>query len=294
MSKSIQRPFAIALMELRTAVTLCCWVIGLSLLAQMVVWSLLTFTDLRYRMVEEAPTAEKTSAVLSAEDLRRQAVHEAGAEEAGMTPVEVNRQSSREDTVLRLVTGISTALGTLACAALLPLLGLAVVLAAGSATPGANRAAGAFVWAVVLVVLSLPMAQLFNDLPYDGLFAGYAGMVADVEAARGLGPSSLDSATDGGILFYGKYCVLPALCIAAITAIGVRFRAGLEDGLPLREDFRLDPELEREVAKIKTSSLHEGGRMAGALHAALQPGGQALKAPSVRQISAGDPLHRPI
>jgi len=296
MSKHATRQFAAALKELRTAVTFCCWGIGLALLAQAVVWSLLTFTDIRYRIVEEAPRPEQATEVLGTDDLRRQSVRETGDSQAdaGRTPIDVNRQYSGADTVLRTITGISIAAGTLAAVSLLPLLGLAVVLAAGAGTSGVNRAAGAFVWAVVLVVLALPLSQLFESVPFGGLFATYASMAADVEVFRGDPATNLDSSTDGGILFYGRYCILPLAGLAAIAATGLRFRAGIEAGLIPQENFQLDPELEKEVAKIKAGSLIGGGRVLGALQSALKPGQPEMKTASLREVSPGEPLHRPI
>lgn len=290
------RQFAAALKELRTAVTFCCWALGVALLAQTVVWSLLTFTDLRYRVVEAAARPEAATEVLGAEELRRQAVRETGdgQNDAGRAPIDINRQYSGADTVFRTVTGISIATGTMAAVTLLPLLGLAVLLAAGAATPGVNRAAGAFVWAVVLVMLTLPLSHLFANVPFDGLFASYAAMSADVEMSRGNPMPGHDSATDGGVLFYGRYCLLPVMCLAGIAATGLRFRAGIEAGVIPAENFQLDPELEREVSRIKTGSLIGGGRVIGALQSALKPGQPEMKTASLREISPGEPLQRPI
>jgi hypothetical protein len=294
MSRPTRRNFNSAFKDLRTAVSFCCWAIGLSLFAQAVVWSLLTFTDIRYRELEAAARPEQASAVMSAEEIRRTTVRETGDGQidAEIAAVDVNRQFSRAEPILRAVTGISIAIGTLAAAALLPLIGLAVCVGAGSATPGVNIAVASFVWAVILVVLAMPLSQIFENVPFNGLFASYAAIASDVEISRGTAPPNEASVTDGGLLFYGRYCVLPLASVIAIAAIGLRFRAGVEAGLLPGESLRLDPELEKEVAKVKAGSLHSGGRVMGALESALKPGQPELKTATIRQVSTGESLPR--
>ncbi|QOJ18233.1 MAG: hypothetical protein HRU76_11825 [Phycisphaeraceae bacterium] len=293
METAVNRHFAIALKELRSAVTWCCWLLGLALAVQVVAWSLLTYTDMRYtRIVERAD--EHATTIVTPEERRRQSIREAASVEADpdVEPADVNRQYSSQDRILGLAVGVAGAAGTMGTLALLPLLGLGVVLAAGSATRGVDRAAGAFVWAVVLVMITLPWGLVFEALPFDGLFVSYATLTSEVEAARGITLGGEAEPTGGGILFYGRYLILPVAGMAGITAIGLRFRAGVEEGLLPRENFRLDPQLEKEVAKIKPGSLVGGGRTAGALQSTITRNDEPAPGRSIRQVSPGEPLKR--
>ena len=300
MQTAVHRHFAIALKELQTGVTICCWVIGIALLAQVIAWSLVTYTDIRYVSHESTPDANVTSVVQS-DDIRRELLPDAGEADPDIVALDVNRQFSKADHLLAVVSGLSGALGTMAILALLPLLGLAVVLGAGAATPGVDRAAGAFVWAVVLVTLALPWGSFFEAMPFDGLFANYEVLTSDVEIARSeVDATGLERATSSGLMFYGRYCILPLACVAGIAAIGLRFRAGIEAGLISKENYKLDPELEKEVAGLKATSLMGGSRSTGAFKAAVNKQGDentAKKAPDDRpisQLTAGDRPNRPI
>ncbi len=64
MSQPINRSLCIALGRMRFVIVTSCWVIALSLVAQVVVWSLCTFTELRFASPEvagEAPLVVKKS-----------------------------------------------------------------------------------------------------------------------------------------------------------------------------------------------------------------------------------------
>ena len=46
----LQAPYVSAsLARLRRGVTLCCWIVGLSLVAQMLIWAVATFMDVRFQ-----------------------------------------------------------------------------------------------------------------------------------------------------------------------------------------------------------------------------------------------------
>lgn len=297
MSYSPTRHSALALAQLRNSVAICCWIVGVALLIQIITWSLATFTDIRYEKLEES--AARSPAVLTPEEVRRNAIHSANERlvEADRTTVEVNRVFSRTDRVFQVLNDVASGGGILAAVTLLPLLGLGVVLAAGAAVPGVERTVGSFVWAIVITMLVLPLGKMMESMPFNGLFVSYASMMAEIEAVR--------ASDEAGFLFYGKYLLLPTACMAGIAAVGLRFRGATFAGLLPREDHRLDPELEREVANTKATSLvGGGGRAAGALNNAIRTEEPAKAAPSIkidpaparslRQVSPGDPLRRPI
>lgn len=300
MSYSPTRHSALALAQLRNSVAACCWVVGVALLIQVLTWSLSSFTDLRYRNIQA--TAESAAPrVLSPEEVRRQAIQskQNGPVTLDHDEVEVNRVFSRYDRYFMIQTDLASGLGILASVALLPLLGLGVVLAAGASVPGVDRTVGSFIWAIVIAMLVLPLGSFIEAMPFNGLFASYDSMMAEVERFR--------AGDGGGVVFFGKYLLLPVACMAGIAAVGLRFRSATIAGLMPREDYRLDPELEKEVANTKASSLvGGGGRTAGAFTAAIRSDDEdEIERPkakpreekpmrSLRAVSPGEAPRRPI
>lgn len=299
-SYSPTRHSALALAQLRNSVAACCWVVGVALLIQIVTWSLSSFTDLRYQKIE-ATTAAAPPKVLSPEEVRRQAIHSSqdGPVALDRNATEVNRVFSRYDRYFMIQTDLASGLGILASVALLPLLALGVVLAAGASVPGVERTVSSFVWAIVVTMLVLPLGSFIEAMPFNGIFANYESMMREVEVFR--------AGDGGGVIFFGKYLLLPVACMAGIAAIGLRFRSATFAGLMPREDFRLDPELEKEVANTKATSLvGGGGRTAGAFTATLReedeepprpkPKPQREEQPlrSLRSVSPGEAPRRPI
>ena len=143
---------------------------------------------------------------------------------------------------------------------LVPLLGLGVVVAAGSATPGVEHTVSAFAWALMLAVLVLPVGAMIGTVPNWSSFTSYDVMIAQVEA-YGDRPASVQTF----LAFYGRFLLIPVTGMLGCIVIGMRFSAGVEAACMPREPV-LDPELEAEVAKISTTSLHgTSGRTAGAM-----------------------------
>jgi hypothetical protein len=304
--RTVHPHFAMALKEIRTATTAACWLIGLALMVQVVAWSLAAFTEIRYTelRVDPAVSADDAPTVLTADDLKVKQIHSIGTDAEAAETADVNLQLSQRDRWLGSLTNFMAAFGTMGAIALLPLIGLGVVLAAGSATDGVEKTSGAFVWTVVLLALSLPWASMFEQVPLRGLFSNYATICEHVDAFRTASNAPEGAPLAETLRFYGQLGLLPIAALLGVTAIGLRFRAGVEAGLMPREDLRLDPELEREISKIKSSSLvGGGGRSAGALRGVLSTGSGGEPDPRkpaepsarpLRQPTPGAPLSRPI
>lgn len=272
---------SLAFAQLRNSVAACCWIVGLALLVQIVTWSLVSFTDLRYASVEVSEPDE-TPRVVDAEAKRRETLREAAAGPQTDVTHDVNRQLSVYDRVFSLQMDIAAGAGMIAVIALLPFLAVGVVLAAGSATPGVERAVSAFVWAVILSVLVIPIGVLIESLPFNGVFLRYEKLVGDI--------ARYQASNDLGLIFYGRYLVLPLACMCGIALVGLRFRAAVEAGL-IRENWQIDPELEAEASNVLADNLVAGGRNSGALRVAerRQEADRPLTA-----VSPGDPEKRPI
>ena len=268
MSKPNVPPIQIAHSQLRFMVLACCWLIGLSLCAQVLVWSLATFTEMRYAgatasaaapLVVQADNKKEPSILTPSQASQQRAAMEAGPAAPG------RRSLSRFDRLFSAGTSAARTLGMLAVLTLCPLVAVGLVLAAVCGAPRLDRGISALTWALVLTMLVLPLGGWLG-LPWsDGALSTYRHLIQDVENARrnagGMGP---------GLPYYARFLLLPGLCLLGFILLGFRFSGALEGVLPTKINQGLDPALEREAANIKASSLHSGaGRSAGALGRAV-------------------------
>jgi hypothetical protein len=310
---TMHTPFVgIALARLRRGVMVCCWLIGLALVTQLLVWATAMFTDTRFDTIVLQVTApmivnqaDKSSQPSAVGHASAASAVSAGSplklEHAANSPkpVDPNRVKSRFDRMMQTASTFSAGVGMLAVIALLPLLAVGATLGAGSATPGVEYTVSAFTWAIVLAMLMLPIGGVIGLPMPEGALYTYSNMTEQVDAAHKVG--------DGWAAptFYARFAVLPMACVVAVTIIGLRFCTGVHAGLPVVESMKLDPVLEREAANITPTSLH-GGRGATALrgvsmppggtggHLSRQPGGAGAPAappapsgPGMTQPSAG-------
>jgi hypothetical protein len=297
------RSVSLALGRLRMGIILSSWVIGLSLFAQLIIWSMATFTEMRWEIVEE--TVEVPLVVGSGAAMPvRQSLRKAGEDGAANQPLAPLVQvpstttepvciSSRHDRTFASVVNVTGAAGRCAAVVLLALIGLGVLLAANTAVSGTDRTVSAFLWAVLVAIIILPLGGAFA-LPWSGgALSTYENMTAWVDH---ISPPPHETAISeaapnfegGTIMFYLQFGLLPVVAIVGVTLIGLRFCSAVELALLPREDQRIDPALEREAANISPSSLH-GGRTGDALKRTLvtAPNGED-RLPSATQLSPGN------
>ena len=288
---------SVALGRLKRGVLLCCWAVGLALMAQVAIWSLVTFTDVRWQQALPADgEAGRPMIVESDADAEAPApgsvfaqdpIVEPRPEELGPPIV-----PSRYDSMFRTGSSLLSGFGTIAVLALVPFIGLGVVLATSSATTGVEQAVSAFGWSIVVALLVMPVAQVLG-LPWrDGALWSYDALTAHVDMLDNVVEKDKVQAS---IMFYARYLLLPLASVVGILLVGTRFSAGVEVGLEVAENLRLDPQLEQEAGNVQPGSLH-GGRTAAAMRQISDslPGGggggydQRTGGPSVRQPSPGE------
>lgn len=275
-------PVAAALRQLRSSVGLSCWLIGGTILVQLVVWGLVSFTDLRW--TELKPGEGEAPLVVSASEVRaqsfRSALDDKTPAEAAAEAVNPNRMLTGADRTLAVATSLASGFGVLAVLTVVPLVGLGVLLAASSATAGVEKAVSAFGWSLVVLLLALPLGGLVG-LPWQGgAMYRYSELTAQIDAAAAE-PVGL------GIVFYAKFVALPLTCLIGTMLIANRFGAGVEAGVLRKENLVLDQTLEQEAGNIEASTLH-AGRTAGAMKQAFA--GSTPTEPvsgNIGQISAG-------
>lgn len=302
-SASQSRSIGVALARLRFSVVCCCWLVGVALAAQVVIWSLATYTDLRFETPEE-PASESAETVVVGESQQQQRIREIREAEFGIdlddaTPAAIRPQRvpGRLDRVFEAAHGLAGGLGRCAMLAAIPLMMVALILCATAAVPGVDRMVSSLTWTLALATLVLPFGELFG-LPWQsGALTDYQHMTAMADKVN---LPMVDGKTQepqiSSLVFFSRLALLPIACVVGVTLVGLRFGSGIEAGVA-REDMRLDPALEREAGNISPSSLH-AGRSAGALGHTLRTAGNddesskpdstSSQPHSARAVSTGD------
>ena len=259
-----------ALGRLRWAVTTCCWIIGLALAAQVLIWSLISFTDLRFQTLQGGDDAPLIVEGPSPREKTMQTITvDAAGEPAAREPVDTNRVISRWDRVFASTVTLTRGAGLLALLAMIPMIAMGVLIGAGSATPGVENTVSSFCWATLTALLIAPVGSMV-DLPWaEGGLASYDLMILQLGSVSDHVAGAGAVVVDGSVINLAHFVALPAVCIAGLALVGLRFSAGVHAALLPREDMHLDPELEKEVANIRPTSLM-GGRAAGALSQAVR------------------------
>jgi hypothetical protein len=284
-----------ALSRLRTGVCLCCWVVVLSLITQLLIWGVASFMDVRFSVLQEHVEPAKVISAAAAEreqPLGSPDAHplESPAEaksDAGIPSPNPNIMATKYDRIMTLASDLAMSAGTIAMILALPMLMVGVLLASGSATPGVDKVVSAFMWSLVVTMLVLPIGQ------HIGLPWTHGGLVSYHSMTQAVDEQMADGRW-GSATFYGRFCVLPLTCLIGVAMIALRFSGGVQAGIIPKEDMRLDPTLEREAANMKATSLI-GGRAGAALRnltptAPLQPqspmANAAQPAPSLTAVTA--------
>ncbi|MHC5022754.1 MAG: hypothetical protein ACYTGG_02420 [Planctomycetota bacterium] len=250
------RSFGLALGRLRTCVQACCWIFALSLAIQILVWGMVTATDWHYAEVKGQPAE---TLVISPSDRQRELRERKGeGKEAGVVAVP-NRVPSSLYIFFDDLSAVAGAVGTVALLVMVPLVMLGVVLVGTTASQSVEKSVTAMIWAVIVVILCLPVGEALH-LPWrDGAFYDYTTLMSKLDAQ--------DHGEVLGFSFFARHLLLPGACIIGTILLTWRFNAGIEPVIERRE--WLDPELEREAGNIKITSLH-GGRAAGAFQKSVQ------------------------
>ncbi|MHC4272809.1 MAG: hypothetical protein ACYSUR_03965 [Planctomycetota bacterium] len=264
MSQAHNRSLSLALGRLRFAVVTSCWVIALGLVAQIVVWSLCTFTELRHTeavppdgvplIVGDKPAPGKPEAARAAAN--KDARWKPGSDdEEDVVPI------SPFDRVFKISVTVARTMCLMGSLLICPLMALGVILGVPAGAPKVERAVNALIWGLVLACLALPLGGWFGMGWKEGAVSSYGQMVAAVDAAN---------AAEEGFTpeFWGRFLLLPAASAVGFVLVGLQFSSAVVAVLLNRQVF--DPELEQEASNVAATSLHGTGRSAGALTKALQ------------------------
>lgn len=286
-----------AITRLRSGVFACCWIVGIALACQVFIWSLATYTELRYDIVEEKVETAPLIVNGQTRSERRMRAPQAGARQNEKQHTKVVLNSNNQ--YFASLVDFSGGVGRLAMVVLVVAMGLGVVLSAGSAIAGAERTILAFLWTVVLALLVLPVGKVM-DLPWeDGALTSYEYMGAWVdrvdarraESLAGPRPAVLaltqaaqeEPKAPSMVSFHAKFLLLPLACLVGLVMVALRFNAAVEAAIMQRESGKLDPALEREASNISPSSLHRG-RSASILTRAIGHSSDAAPRPGEKVV----------
>jgi hypothetical protein len=285
MTQANNRSLCLALGRLRFVIVTSCWLIGLSLVAQVVIWSLCTFTELREA---GAPSPEQVKQIGAADDKKdakkvpvTEPRREAKWRPDGTDPAEETGPRGPADRMLRILVTVSRTIGLMGAFIIGPLLALGVLLAVPAGAPRAERAINSLTWAIVLVLLAMPLGGWFGMAWNQGTIMDYTSMIQEIEAAKAEGFTPR---------FYATFLLMPAACAAGFVMVGLHFSSAVVAVLIKRDVF--DPEVEKEASNVAPTSLHGTGRQAGALAKALEAD-QKKKAKREQTLSGVSPGEMP-
>ncbi len=142
-----------------------------------------------------------------------------------------------------------------------------------------ERAVNALTWAIVLVLLIMPVGGWFGMAWQQGTITDYTGLTTAVDVGREVGLSPA---------FYARFLLLPAASAIGFILVGFQFNSAVSAVLLKRDG--LDPDLEREASNVAATSLHGASRSTGALSKALEADKRKKKKKprSMTSMSPGD------
>lgn len=293
----IPRPhISSALQHMRFGVTTAAVVLSLCVAAQVVVWSIVHYTEIRIETL--APTTPSDPLqVIRASMTRRPAGFDQpipvdssllpSVAQEPHAPIDPNQVASAGDLTLRRASAITQSVGVLAALLFGALVFQGVVVAGGSGAPGIEKAVTAGSWSLVIVLLTLPLSTLLPSLPFAGVFVSYDQMVRGSDAYRGAGFGA-----PGWMGFYGSNLLMPFILIVGVGLVVARFRSGIEAGVIVTNMSQLDEKLEREIRAMNLGQLAQP-RALGALQSAIGSAPQAAAAPMGHATAFNEPPARP-
>lgn len=293
--------------RVRRAIFICTIALAFGLVTQLAVWSMLTFTELRWTHdtagADETPLIVRSDVIDTAtEDVPEpddpaaaiRAVASTDTGEKVVTPEQVEAQAekaqprtlSQNDKTMGYAVHCAKGVGTAGMIAMLPLLMLAVLVGTSAAARGAEGLVGAFNLGIVLAMLVLPMGGALS-LPWqDGALTGYESMAGEVQ-----GYLETPATVYGPFVFYARYLLLPLACLAGVTLMYLRLSASVEQAILQGDALRVDPDIEAEASSIRVGT--QGNRTANALNK-LAAQEQARNQPHAAPAPAPTPPRPPM
>ncbi len=264
MPQQHQQSIRLTITRLRRGAIICCWIVGIALGTQSLIWALASATNLRY--AHPATNAADVPDIVQADELLQQPgrilapkVEEQPAVQEPVEPPPM--QMSRMDAWFGAAYGMAGGVGRVAMIVLIATMGMGVMLGASAGVQGAERTVLAFMWAVLVAALVLPLGSTLHMPWPDGALSTYDAMtscVDQIEAARAaaIAGEAVDADAPSMTVALARFLLLPFTCLVGIVMIGLRFSGAVETAVLRRESMKVDPAIEREATNISPTSLH--------------------------------------
>ncbi len=274
-----------ALAHLRFGAALAALTLSIALASQVGVWCFVHFTNVRIvNVIDEdedrqnfdvvaSPTVGSLSGVETDKGDTQNAEPEKNAPGRSLTsnstgvpketlsePVDPNVVSSANDRRLRSASGIVQTVGILSAFMLVVFMLQGVVVAGGGGVPGVEMAVSGATWSLIIGLLATPLSMVIPSAPFTGVFASYDLVVSNSEAYR-----MHATGAPGPLGFYMMHLVLPFLMMGGVAAAGLRFRAGIEQGVIATSVSEAEERIEREIRARKKLGQTASTRAAGAM-----------------------------
>lgn len=287
-------------------------VLGICLVAQIVVWGAVHFSELR-RTELKAPVVDRPATVVVGSGMamaepvvepgrslmagHSPAIEPADTAGAGAEPAVVSRVPppiervnpnivpARGDWWMRSFATIVQTVGIMAALMLMVLLFQGVTVSGGGGVPGVEMAVTSMSWGLVIGLLCLPLRGILPGVAYGGVFESYAVLVEASEAYRAAATNA-----PSGLEIYALRLALPILLLIGLVAVVIRFYIGIERGIMVTSISQLDEKLEREIRAMKLGALAMP-RAVGALNQAI--GETVLGPAAVPMVVEPDPVEEP-
>ncbi|MCK4871400.1 MAG: hypothetical protein KAS72_01630 [Phycisphaerales bacterium] len=219
-------------------IAVCCGLIVLCAVVQLLTWGVVEFTDLRYEHIESAGAEAQPLIVTRPADVpqptegtaRVFASSDAGPTSQVSGAVDANVAFSKYDIIFSTNVTIARAIALIAAFLLVGQLMLASILAAQARIVGLPRVASATCAAMLLALILIPWGDVFPQLGYPGALPSYQHIVAGpVSQGESAAPWSM-------IASVGTNLVLPFVVFVLAALIVLRYRIALDEELWSADD----------------------------------------------------------
>lgn len=263
-----------ALRHLRFGVTTAAGVLALSLLAQVILWCFVHYTDVRQTRLGPPENEAREAIVVKSESAKKPADDGAkSAKSAKPAPepvartsedaADVNNVPGTNDALMRAAGSVIQTAGIISALLLVLLVFQCVAVAGGGNIPGVEMMVTAATWAIVVALLAVPLNGLIPSMTFPGVLAPYSAIADVTDSFRAGG-----DAAPGAFTYYSRFIGLPMLMVLGLVTLVLRFRAGLEAGIIATSVSQLDEKLEREIRAMKLGQI-SAPRAVGALNQAI-------------------------
>ena len=274
-----------ALKHLRFGVSACAGMVALSLIAYLLIFALIHYTDIRFTRLD--PPVHQSAPVVVVKHPKPGAATQdptkpaqvaaapvktpAPAPEGAMA--DANLVPSTTAIQLRGACALLQTVGVIGVLAMAVLMLQGVVIAGGGSVPGVEKAVTASSWCLALALLAIPWRGVMPEMVYPGVFQSFDSIAHQSDVLRGAAAGRVS-----GPAFFALHVLLPVCMLAGTAMVALRFRSGIERGIIATHASQLEEQIEREIRERKLGELSTP-RAVGALNKAIGLGAGAVDQP---------------